>query len=110
MTTITYTIPATPQAPKTSPALDKACHGALNTAEMNKTAQKCTTVGVPKARTSSMLAAASASAISAITTNSQAGQRSGRGADDHIETFPGRQRLCHEHSILIGDDCSVFQL
>src|SRR5947207_14135425 len=69
MTTITYTIPATPQAPNTSPALDKACHGALNTAEMNKTAQKCTTVGVPKARTSSMLAAASASEISAITAN-----------------------------------------
>src|SRR6266536_467844 len=65
----TYAMPATPQIPKHHAALDEACHGALVIPETSRTAQKCTIVGVPNARISSMLRVPSASAISAITTN-----------------------------------------
>ena len=44
-----YAIPAAPQVPRASRAPATACQGALRIAEMSSTAQKCTTVGVPKA-------------------------------------------------------------
>src|SRR5207247_11223098 len=52
MTTAMYTIPATPTAASESPACETARHGTLRIADMSNTAQKCTTVGVPKAPTS----------------------------------------------------------
>ena len=51
------------------PTFSMLCHGAAMVAEMKSTAQKCTTVGEPKARTSDMVPGACVSDISAITTN-----------------------------------------
>ena len=62
-----YTIPATPTAASESPACETARHGTLRIADMSNTAQKCTTVGVPKAPTSGP--SERASAPSTTTTN-----------------------------------------
>src|SRR4029077_4187178 len=67
MTTAMYTIPVTPTTPKASAAFATARHGTLTIAEMSNTAQKCTTVGVPKAPTSGP--SERASAPSTTTTN-----------------------------------------
>src|SRR5437773_8461081 len=67
MTTAMYTIPATPTAASESPACETARHGTLRIADMSNTAQKCTTVGVPKAPTSGPIDRASAP--STTTTN-----------------------------------------
>src|SRR5438034_8144003 len=54
MTTNMYTMPPTPRAPRASPAFETARQGTLRIAEMSRTAQKWTTVGVPKAPTSGL--------------------------------------------------------
>src|SRR5256884_4374171 len=59
MTTAMYTIPATPTAASESPACETARHGTLRIADMSSTAQKCTTVGGPKAPTSGPIERAS---------------------------------------------------
>ena len=64
-----YPIPAAPQVPMASAALETTCHGMLKRAEINRAAQKWTTVGVPKAPTVSARRPAAVSAPSAITTN-----------------------------------------
>src|SRR3989442_2845696 len=69
MTIAMYTIPATPQAPRLSPALEIDRHGTLRIAAVSKTAQKWTIVGVPKAPTASGSRMERASAPRVTTTN-----------------------------------------
>ena len=45
-----YASPKSPQAASAAPAFETAVHGALTIADTSSTAQKCTMVGVPKAR------------------------------------------------------------
>src|SRR3989442_5225754 len=69
MTITIYAIPATPQAPRLSPALEIDRHGMLRIAAVSKTAQKCTIVAVPKAPTASGSRIERASAPRVTTTN-----------------------------------------
>ena len=64
-----YTIPATPEALRSRPALETPRHGTLRIAAMSRTAQKWTTVGVPNAPTVSGARVERASAPRTITTN-----------------------------------------
>ncbi|TMA23324.1 MAG: hypothetical protein E6J85_02340 [Deltaproteobacteria bacterium] len=63
-------MPATPHSPIAQRAVASTCHGALMIAATSKLAQKCTTLGVPKAETSSVPLVSSGSApITLMTTN-----------------------------------------
>ena len=64
-----YTTPVRPIAPSTIATLESERHGALMIADTSRTAQKCTTVGVPKASIARIDRAIFESAMSAITTN-----------------------------------------